>query len=385
MKETATKTVFTGLGATEKANAYISANFAGRSGIVVCDENTKRFADSAFPALGQYLLPARHIATDVEGDKLFDRLDGVGYLIACGSGSLHDITRYAAHRKNIPFISYPTAASVDGFVSSIAAMTVGGRKKTLPSTPPIALFADPEVFSTAPRALTVSGVGDIMGKYISIFDWRVSALVTDDPVDDEIVRLEEKAIDKMLALDPSGGSFTEAVMEGLVMTGMAIQYHGSSLPASGAEHHLSHLWEMHCINDYTPALHGEKVGVSTLIVLDRYKKALDEDFAGVFVRPEYTRSRLEPVYGTLTDGIIAENTPDPTAQITREKLSAAMPEIKRLIRELPTVKFVRDYLLALGAKTTLAEIELPDTVEFKRLSLEFAPFVRRRITLLKLL
>ena len=44
-------------------------------------------------------------------------------LIACGSGSVHDIVRYTACEKKLPFLSYPTAVSVDGFVSGVAAMT----------------------------------------------------------------------------------------------------------------------------------------------------------------------------------------------------------------------------------------------------------------------
>ena len=44
-------------------------------------------------------------------------------LLAVGSGTIHDITRYCAHARGIPFISVPTATSVDGFCSAVAALS----------------------------------------------------------------------------------------------------------------------------------------------------------------------------------------------------------------------------------------------------------------------
>ena len=387
LAEPYTKTTEIGEGALEKAHRYISEEMSGLKGLAVCDKNTEYIAEKAFPDLERYAFEAGTHAYGDLGDGLASYItdNGIGYAVAVGSGSVTDLTRYAAHAAKKPFISYPTAASVDGFVSSVAAMTIKARKTTLPSTPPVALFADPAAYMTAPRRLTVSGVCDILGKYISIFDWQAAHYLLGEKLNDEIIDLERRAVEKVLSLDPASDDFTTAVMEGLVMTGMAIQYHGSSRPASGAEHHLSHLWEMRLINGEIDALHGEQVGVSTLIVLDRYKKALCGDIAEEYEHPQFTREFLEPVYGPITDGIIEENTPDPLSELTKERISAAQPDIRRLIEALPDVGWLRGYMLALGCKTRLAEIELPDTAEFAAKSLKYAPFVRRRITLLKIL
>jgi glycerol-1-phosphate dehydrogenase [NAD(P)+] len=184
--------------------------------------------------------------------------------------------------------------------------------------------------------------------------------------------------------DVSAAGYTESVMKCLVMSGMAIQYMGNSRPASGAEHHLSHLWEMHCINAPTPALHGEKVGVSTLLVLKEYKRLAVRDLRYISWPGRFTREYLEPVYGNLTGGIIEENTPDPLAGITEERVAECVPALRELIALLPDADFICRYLKSCGAKTTLAEIGLPDTETFINLSLRYAPFVRRRLTLLKL-
>lgn len=57
-------------------------------------------------------------------------------LIAVGSGTIHDIACYCAHERGLHFVSCPTAASVDGFCSTVAAMTWHGYKKTLPAVAP---------------------------------------------------------------------------------------------------------------------------------------------------------------------------------------------------------------------------------------------------------
>jgi glycerol dehydrogenase-like iron-containing ADH family enzyme len=141
---------------------------------------------------------------------------------------------------------------------------------------------------------------------------------------------------------------------------------------------------MHCINAPTPALHGEKVGVSTLLVLKEYKRLAAQGIAYISMPGRFTRQYLEPIYGTLTGGIIEENTPDPFAGITAERVAECVLALRELIGKLPDAGFICNYLKSCGAKTTLAEIGLPDTEKFIRQSLAYAPFVRRRLTLLKL-
>lgn len=369
-------------GCADDARLYLSEKFDGKY-LVVCDENTKYLAERAFPDAEHMVFPGGCHATETNAARLQERLKkgGVPCLVACGSGSIHDITRYAGHEEKIPFVSFPTAPSVDGFVSGIAAMTIHGRKITYPATPPIALFADADIYETAPRALTASGVGDIVGKYISLFDWRLTALITDETVEDDIYSLEWDALVSVMQADHTAPDYIERVMDCLVKSGIAIQMKGSSRPASGAEHHLSHLWEMNCISEETDALHGEKVGVSSLLVLDRYKKSKNPVFVPKSLTPEY----LRPVFGYLTEGIIEENTPDPLEGITQELIDNHRDDINTMIDELPDTEAIRSYLCSVGAKTTLAELGLPDTSEFAEKSLCYAPYVRRRLTLLKLI
>ncbi|KRE83838.1 hypothetical protein ASG89_12020 [Paenibacillus sp. Soil766] len=91
-------------------------------------------------------------------------------LIAVGSGTIHDIVRFVSHRTKRPFLSVPTAPSVDGFASVGAPLIVRGFKKTIPCSAPEAIFADLGLLAAAPQAMIAAGVGDMLGKHKACVD-----------------------------------------------------------------------------------------------------------------------------------------------------------------------------------------------------------------------
>lgn len=404
-----TDTVFIGTDAASRLAEDI-ARRGFTHGVIVADTNTAPNAGKPLSETLQLpllILPGDAHATEIVCADLQARLSSLDtppqFCIACGSGSLHDIVRYTACENNIPFYSYPTAASVDGFVSGIAAMTIRGTKVSYPSRPPIALYADPAVFACAPERLTASGVGDLLGKYICLADWRIAQVLTGEEICPALLELEYAVIDELEAVIASAGSaittagqahteYVCRVMEGLVLSGLAIQLNGNSRPASGAEHHLSHFWEMARINEDIPALHGEQVGIAALLLLDYYKKAA-ERFASPFVYdPDalFAREKIEPVYRELTDDILHENMPDGADSCSLAGIAEAAPvqsadAIRTIIASLPTHEKLLAEMKLCGCKTTLSEIDLPETDEFLKKSLRFAPFARNRLTFLKYL
>lgn len=398
----ATGTAVVGDGAADSLAQFIREKNFQRV-LIVCDTNTEKYVPALKPAAMNadvITLPGNSHADEKGVAPLIDRLNGKSYdcLVACGSGSLHDITRYSANEKKIPFVSFPTAASVDGFVSTVAAMTWGGQKLSSPAAAPIAVFADPKVFGDAPARLTASGVGDLLGKYTALLDWRIARILTGEEICPEIYGLMEKALGRLDGLldEISSGQFdvrsekhTTLVMECLILAGLSMQLQGNSRPASGAEHHLSHFWEMHVINKPTDALHGEQVGVAALMLTRYYNAMRDYDFMRpVNLAATFDRSYLEPVYGDLTDGILRENLTDgevsssPLAFVPdAEKAEKVRAEIDSLISPEALERLLR----LGGAPTTLSELGLPDDEEFIARTLGFAPYVRKRLTLLKVL
>lgn len=371
---------------------------------VVADDNTRIYADRL---LAEFSAPLTAVAGNAHATEVwcarvgeFVDSEKPDVLIACGSGSVHDITRYVACEKKIPFISYPTAASVDGFVSGVAAMTWHGQKLTFPSVPPVAAFADPDVFSAAPARLTASGVGDVLGKNIPLFDWRVGQILTGEYLCEELCALEAEAVDEVIkALEQRGqigeSTYCEKVMNALLISGLTIQLSGNSRPASGAEHHMSHLWEMHRINETNDGLHGEQVAVGVLCVTRRYEEALRRGLdygkiAAIDPTRVMDRAYLEPVFRDLTDGILKENMPGGTpssSSLARIRLTEDTDaRIREAARALLTPSGEVERLLKLArTPVTTAEIGLDPSPEFIDLSLRFAPYVRDRLTLLKVL
>ncbi|MDE7130019.1 MAG: iron-containing alcohol dehydrogenase, partial [Alistipes sp.] len=70
---------------------------------------------------------------------------------------------------------------------------------------------------------------------------------------------------------------TEALCEGLIMSGFAMQALQSSRPASGTEHQFSHCWDMENLcYEGKHVSHGFKVGIGTLISTASIEMLLEE-------------------------------------------------------------------------------------------------------------
>ncbi len=385
-------------GATDLLVSFVKSRYNARHALVICDANTSVYADKIVSSLScsVFVLPGNSHADEIHTEMLssFIRQSGLpSIMIAVGSGSIHDIVRFCAHEIHVEMISYPTASSVDGFVSGVAAMTMHGQKLTYPSTSPVALFAEPSVYRSAPSKLCASGVGDVIGKITALFDWEFSHILTGEKMNVDIYNLMKSALDRVIeGADKGSDEFVDLVMEGLILSGLAMQLAGSSRPASGSEHHMSHFWEMHVANSPTDALHGEKVGVGTILMLSHIKANADIVMHDIDldISKIYSRDIVEPVYGSLTDGIIKENMPSGVqssalAKLGRTSLSANCEVLTKLISSLPTPDFVKSMLAKVGAPVSLSELSLPDNDKFVSTSLYYSPYVRNRLTFSKVI
>lgn len=387
-------------GAIRKINDFLKKERLSNYPVIVCDSNTYKAAgEELYNLIGdnikdKIILTANNLQADEYGveEVLRDLNPEAAVLIAVGAGTIHDITRYVAKERNIPFISVPTAASVDGFVSTVAAMTMRGFKVTYPAVSPIGVFADTDIFTKAPYRLTASGIGDLLGKYTAILDWQVASALTGEYICNKVIEMEKQAVEKVVqCIDEiyiGNKNASENLMYGLILSGLAMQMVGNSRPASGAEHHMSHLWEMHIINPEIDALHGEKVGVALGYVCDVYKDFLNtchihniDQYIALYKGLPY--NELERNFKHLYPSIIKENTPDLLKNIKSEVFIDKLNYIKTLICDLPSGDEIRGILKRAQAKTTLKEIGLDDYILEKSITL--SPFVRNRLTLIRLL
>ncbi|MFQ9511568.1 MAG: iron-containing alcohol dehydrogenase, partial [Lachnospiraceae bacterium] len=173
----------------------------------------------------------------------------------------------------------------------------------------------------------------------------------------------------------------------LLLSGLAMQMIGNSRPASGAEHHISHLWEMEVINKHVEALHGEKVSVGLIHVLDKYdqiKRAIQLNRCEVVKNEGIEAILLKNTFGKkgLLEGIMEENTPDPLAKVDENHLRKVLPEIAHVLESMPDKQVVLEWLKRAGSVTEMKQVGLEEDI--LPLTLKLSPYVRNRLTLMRL-
>ncbi|WP_010478521.1 NAD(P)-dependent glycerol-1-phosphate dehydrogenase [Thermococcus zilligii] len=189
------------------------------------------------------------------------------WMVAVGGGSIIDVAKLASYRLGIPFISFPTTASHDGIASANASIKGLGAKTSVKARPPIAVIADVQIIKTAPYRYLAAGVGDIISNLTAVKDWQLAHRIRGEYYSEYAASLSlmsAKMVMKNADIIRLGNEESvRKVVKGLISSGVAMSIAGSSRPASGAEHLFSHALDMLLEK---PALHGEQVGVGTIIM-----------------------------------------------------------------------------------------------------------------------
>ncbi len=295
---------------------------------VVCDKNTY----SAAGKITEQILKESNIIfkfcmLDNDKDRLEPCEKAVGQvvmeyqqsdiIIALGSGTINDICKFLKLLTRLPYVIVATAPSMDGYASNSSSMLFGGVKTTISSSCPDVIIADPDILNTAPEIMKLAGIGDILAKYVSVCEWRISNIVTGEYYCERIAKIMRKCAtecflnaEAFLAGDKEA---VKSVTNGLIKAGIAMAFAEISRPASGTEHYYSHLWEMKSIENGTCCqLHGIQVGLATLEVIKKYnevKKIIPDKKRGTeFVKNFNTKVYFEKIreyFGTSAEKILA--------------------------------------------------------------------------------
>ncbi len=320
------------------------------------------------------------MCADAEIDALTDHLRPHADLnaIAVGAGTLNDIVKMATARLDRPYQCVATAASMNGYTSAIAAVLSRGVKRTLPAQQAQAVFADVEVLRAAPSHLNLAGFGDLLSKPYSNADWRLSSLVRGVPYEERPAQLLDTAFDALLEhaapIGRSEAQGIELLAATIILSGFTMAIAGTSAPASGGEHLVSHYWDMeqHCRDLPLRGLHGTQVGVAT-----RLSALLFERLVGLQasdIDPEAMRSApaepssleaLQARHPGLTPAVVEEvraqiDAKQKRGDALRDELRAvaqAWPEYQATLRELlmPSQR-ITDALAAAGAPSRPSEL-----------------------------
>ena len=315
---TDTKAIAAGRGVIAQTGRIYTEVFGQQPAFLVADENTWGVAgdkvraslqEAGVPIAGEHIFPGKPTlyagyenVTTVR--EILHKVEAVPVSIA--SGTLNDIVKLAAGELGRQYMNVCTAASMDGYAAFGASITKDGFKITRNCPAPAALIADYDIMAAAPQRLTATGLGDLIEKVPGGADWLVADELGIEAVDDYVWGLVQGPLRDALS-DPDGLAAGNAesiagLADGLLMSGLAMQAHQSSRPASGAGHNFSHQWEMegHGLDWEPPLSHGNKVGIGSVATSAVYDLLPTLDVASIdpekraaeWLTPEQNDSRI---------------------------------------------------------------------------------------------
>lgn len=398
-------------GAITQAGLLYTRHFTGPA-CLIADENTWAAAgpqaEAALRAAGvatrRHILPAkpRPKPTVDLANTLRDMLATGETPVAIGSGVINDVVKHAAFDLDRPYLCIGTAASMDGYTSAGAPLSDKGFKKTIQCRPARAVLGDLDIIAAAPRAMTGWGYGDLAGKVPAGGDWIIADTLGIEAIDDVAWPMVQGNLrhwlDRPHAIAAGDPAAISGLFTGLTLVGLAMELHGSSRPASGADHQIAHLWEMDdLMQNGERVSHGACVAVGCSMTLRLYDWLLAQDLTRL--DPAFADSapslddKITMVHTAFGSGEIAARAAEETRakhigraahRARLETLRHAWPDLRdRLRAQLMPAAAMRTALHAAGAPSDAADIGV-DRAYLQRTTLN-ARFLRSRYTLLDLL
>jgi glycerol-1-phosphate dehydrogenase [NAD(P)+] len=374
---------------------------------LVCDKNT-------FPVLGERILklirvkgkdvlfinldPEGLISDEVALSRVFAAYDGKPRLfISVGSGTITDLTRFVSQKSQNPFVSFPSAASVDAYATHNAPVTIGGIKKSVNCQSPIAIFADLDAIANAPIHLTASGFADLLSKFTSAADWQITHLVWgadfSASIGQRVMKAANAAVDSYPGLtrhDPE--SFADLI-QGQFESGFCMTDFGNSMPASGGEHQIAHIWEMLAHKRGLSSMyHGNAVGVATIFeaaIFEKIRQITEEELQAILASiriPTHSQQEqeLEAVFPGSSEQII-ETYPIywqlPNQELLdsiKLKLVKSWEDIRKIAYSVPKAEEFRCWISNMGGPISANDLGLNENEIIT--GFEFGHCIRERFS-----
>ena len=405
-----TKALIIGRGTVSRTAEMFNALFPGQKAIIVADENTwevagkevqKSLDDCGIESYDPFVFKSKDFYAEWQHiESLEQHMQGVDAIaVAVGSGVINDSVKYVSHLIGRRYMCVGTAASMDGFTAYGASITKDGNKQTFDCPAPLGFILDSDIAADAPKELAASGYADLIAKIPAGADWMIADVVGSEKIDSFAWDLVQDGLKESLS-DPAAvfaGDVdkTQALADGLLMSGFAMQAIQSSRPASGTEHQYSHCWDMEdlCF-DGKHVSHGFKVGIGTLVSTAELEFLLEKGMDNVDIDAcveawkawdEMEKEIREVMAGK--PGHIARALVEVKAKYVDkdglrqqlEALKAAWPELSEKIRkQIIPFEQVRENLRLVGAPYEPEMIGV--TRERLRKTVSYIPYMRSRFT-----
>ena len=359
-----------------KLNAKTVFVFADKNTYRVAGESVCQILKDAEIAVSMHVFDDDHLEPDERsvGVAIMHFNAKCDAIIGVGSGVINDICKIVAAVSGKPYVIVGTAPSMDGYASATSSMERMGLKVSINSKCPDVIIGDTTILSQAPMEMLASGLGDMVAKYVSICEWRISHLINDEYYSEDIaamVRLAlKKCVDNLDGLLQRDKTAVASVFEGLAICGIAMSYAGLSRPASGGEHYLSHVLDMRSAQFKTPVqTHGLQCAMGTLITVKLYEKLMNYtpdrkkalDYVAGFDYAQWCE-QLHDLLGKGADTMIAqearEGKYDKVKHAERlEKILANWDGILKIMHEeLPDAAMLENLLDKIDAPKKISDI-----------------------------
>jgi glycerol-1-phosphate dehydrogenase [NAD(P)+] len=362
--------------AAERLAVALRAEVAGRSLVVLADERTRLAAGERVQrALAAESFSVRELIVpdhdrhpprcdDVTRDALLARLPACDAIVGVGSGVISDLAKWLALARDRPAAIFGTAASMNGYAAANIAPAIGGVKTLVHGRAHRIVAADPAVLAAAPRALTTAGLGDVIAKTVSTADWLMNDILFGEDYREAVASIIDDVEQKFLAepsrLARADAAAVSGLFEALVYSGCAMTLQGSSLPASGGEHLISHALDMRAdAEGGQHDLHGRQVGLGTIFAAAVYERVLTRKAPRFDPRPlPFDRAG----WGSIADAV-AEQHARQTARLAHACAKLSLSGIWERVRaaiapRLPEAAWIKRVLAEAGAAHRLSDLGL---------------------------
>ena len=315
--------------------------------------------------------------------SIFPVANGKDALLTIGTGSITDMGKYAGDILGVPVVCFPTAPSMNAYTSGVAALIKSGIKVTLPVTLPEAVIIDADIILNSPLDLIQAGFADSMAKCFANADWQISSILTGEhfcPLPMKIVTAgERKYLTRGRELLNRNEEVISNLMDGLLIAGFSMVIAGTSSPASGGEHLLSHYLDMHAHERAKEpfAYHGLQVGIGVVVAAKIYEMLQDlsiEDVRKRLAQREETDYRKGEHWKEFEKKV-------PVLKVLSTSLILRWEKIRQKI--FPTVyspETVEKYLTEAGCPTHFSEIGVDRELACR--TIMNARYIRDRVTVL---
>ncbi len=381
-------------GAVNRVGEILKKNNFTKKLLLVADKNTLKASEGIVESLEGFDIEYKiydniRVAEMKHVEELEALISGREIsVLSVGTGSVNDPCRLACARQNKLLCIFGTAPSMDGFASYSSPIVANGFKASYEAKSPEVIIADTKILAKAPAYLKSAGFGDMIAKFIGICDWEIAHVLIGEYYCPRISEYVRKTVTELLEMADTVTVENEEtagkIFEQLLKTGIFMSFTKNSRPASGSEHIIAHLLEcLELPKGIIPNYHGEDVGVCTLTML-KYYKELAKHKTIKAKREIVDWDEVYEVYGEeMAPDVEKLNSPATvTDLVDLADLEGKWQVIRDIIGKLPDYDYCLDAMKRAGCKTTVSEIG--KSQELFNTCIEFSPFMRRRLTLLRM-